>query len=228
MSGKNHSSDNNHNHHPISNKEEGEKANEAGTRYGEIADTIRQPPQHTLETLGKVMQELEKSHSAQVLMACKKYIQRRGLYLTDHGTFGLPLSFLENIYSPYDMLLYSAPDRFKSNDLILVYSYNEENIIRPFHMGVVGFSATGNVEVSYVETRRHVVIPASCIIARLLKVIAFGDPLWHELIYEMINQPDLINSLQGMVDKVSKAPEYPEKGKQLAELKRRLNLIQKQ
>ena len=63
--------------------------------------------------------------------------------------------------------------------------------------------------------------------ARLLKVVAFGEPLWRELIYELTSQPKLTSNLQSMVDKVSKSIDYPEIGKQLTELKRRLALAQK-
>lgn len=116
--------------------------------------------------------------------------------------------------------LHRQPETFKSSDIVLVYSFNEKNVMTPFHMRVVGFTATG-VEVSYLETSKRIAIPISYIMARLLKVVAFGEPLWRELIYE------LTSSLQSMVDKVSKSTDYPERGKQLTELKRRLALAQK-
>ena len=94
-------------------------------------------------------------------MACKKYVQHRGLYVADHGTFGLSLIFMENICGPYDLLIYEMPETFKGNDIVLVYSFNEKNVMTPFHMRVVGFTATGGVEVRTWKLASELPFPSS-------------------------------------------------------------------
>lgn len=195
--------------------------NDAGSRsdkYAIIADDIRELSPDFMDSVTKIMRQLGKSNSRHLYAICKKYLAENGLIISDYGFFGISDKFIGEKVSPCDIVFYATPDKIKTDDIVNFFSI-EGNAIEFFHMRTLSFRSNALIEVQDLGSKETYVISRDQILGRLLKVINFNEPEWHDLIMEMVDKQWIIDTLKSAIDVFEGNTKYVE------ELEKRLAVV---
>ncbi len=200
-----------------------------GDEYAAIADEIRSLDKEVADSILKVLLELTKSNPGSVYVASKKYIEQKGLYLSDYGCFGILDRFLPGatgscVACPGDIVLYAQAYKVRTDDVILLFYVDRKGFIRTYHARVLNFDPRGGIEVKDLGDSETYWVSQGRILGKLVRVISFGDPEWHDLIGQIVDRELLRKRLSESLKWIEQN-EVPEKSERLAEMKRRLTIL---
>lgn len=189
--------------------------------YVEIANQIRKISPNVAESLKSVLYELSKTDQWHTYLAAKKFIETSGFVLADSGYVGIGYDFVFDKIMPCDIVIYGTTETVKSGDIVL-YFHVVEHGFKLNHYKIQRVYRDGRIDIED-EKKTQYTVPLGLILGKVLKVISFGEPDWHEMIMEMINEPRLIVILNRSKDFYSK-PDRLDKRK-LDELDRRIKVL---
>lgn len=209
-------------------KVEPEKA-KPGDQYAVVADEIRALGDDVTESLTKVMLELSKSKPGNVYIAAKKYVDQKGLSLCDFGSVGILGSFLlgrGGVYlgRPGDVVFYVMSDKARTDDILLLHYIDKKGYARLYHARASNFNLKGGVEVQELGDSRTYWISQRKILGKVVEVVEFGSPEWHDLIGQMVDREFLSKQLRGHLKWIEENS-FDDKLERLAELRRRMSSL---
>lgn len=197
-------------------------------RYAAIADEIRSLSQNVVNSLSKVLFELKKSNLGEVYVASKKYLESNGFMLPDGGFIGVADRFVrgrndEFQVCPADVVIYVMPYTLKTDDVVLTFYLNKGSV-GFYHCRVLSFDPRGSIEVYDLVDEKTRWISPKYIFGRLVKVVHFADPEWHELIGQMMTKKQLVDKVPKWI-KWLEEDDLPDKMRRRDELERRFALL---
>ena len=192
-----------------------------GAVYTEIAKQIREISPDVVESLKRVFLELSKTDRWHTYLAAKKFVETSGFLIADSGYVGIGYQFVFDRIAPCDIVLYGTTESVKSGDIVLFFQVIEHGF-KLNHYKIQRVYRDGRIDIED-EYKKQFTVPLACIIGKVLKVIPFGEPDWHEMIMEMINEQRLmviLNHALGFYGKQAKTDKT-----KLDELNRRIRVL---
>ena len=201
----------------------------AADRYAVLADEIRSLSQDVTDSLLMVLMELRKSNPNNVYVASKKFLDQNGFLLLDEGHLGIADRFIlgendEYLVCPGDVVIYTTPRKFKTDDVLLAFYFDKNSAFGLYHCRVLGFDTRGGVEIRDFDSKTYW-IASERILGKLAKVIHFGDPEWHELIGQMVDEKFLVGRLAKYTKRQEEEKGPPDRSRRLDELNRRIAIL---
>jgi hypothetical protein len=168
-----------------------------------------------------VLFELSKTDKWHTYLAAKKFVEVSGFLIADSGYVGIGYRFVFDKIAPCDIVVYGTTESVKSGDIVLYFQVIEHGFMLE-HFKIQRVYRDGRIDMED-ERKKQFTVPLGRIIGKVLKVIPFGEPDWHEMIMEMLNEQRLMANLKDAVKYYSK-PERYNKTK-LDELERRMKVL---
>ena len=172
----------------------------------------------------RIIVELQKTHAPHCYMTCKKWLEMYGFHLTDLGHVGISDKFYFDKITPCDIVVYGTSQKVKTDDIILYAHFLNEHNLSFIHLKMKRMSADGTVDAES-DIQKHLTVPRNNIIGKVLRVIPFNDPEWHEIVMEMVNIPWLEDKLHKAIKHYSN-PKHSDMEK-VNEINRRLQILGK-
>jgi hypothetical protein len=200
-----------------------------GDSFAVVADEIRGLGDDVGESMLKVLLELGKSNPGSTYVAAKKYVDQKGMSLCDFGNIGILGTFLQGqrgtyVGCPGDVVFYAQADRKKTDDILLVYYIDKKGFARLYHARALSFDSKGDIEVKELGGTKTYWVSRQKILGKLVGVVNFGAPDWHDLIGQIVDKEFLSKRLNEHFKWIEENY-FEDKSERLAELKRRLRQL---
>ena len=192
--------------------------------YARIADEIRNISPDVVDSLNKVIEELNRSNRWHVYFAVKKFIERNGIATADFGFLGIPNRFIGDVFSPCDIVIYAMPQMLKTDDIVLAFDLSNGGMSMRYCRVQRIMLATGIIDAIHIETNKSMVISTRQILGKVLRSIELGTREWHESIKEIVLKAKLVETMTEAVSYYSQQASTSVDRKK--ELEKRLQTIQ--
>lgn len=191
-------------------------------RYISIANEIRQTPPSFLASFAEIMNQLSQTNKLEVYLAAKKQIERTDL-IYDYGFFSVAEIFLDSRIAPGDIVLYGAPFRLQSDDILLTCWPDKQYGLRILHMVASSFGADGAVEVKDFSGK---VFRTSLpfILGKVVHIISFDSTEWRGILSRLTPVEFLTARLKTLRDSYQQST-IAGKEKMAQELDRRITAL---
>jgi len=143
--------------------------------FSKITNEILAASESVSDSIFNILIKLAEKYPGAVYWICKKFLQEyQRFYIVDSGYIGISDRFLTDIMYPGDIVVYTAPEKLKTGDLIQIIFTDEKNVnVSIVHGKISTFNTDGSVEVEDITSGEKYKIGKWNILGKVIKIILF-------------------------------------------------------